>query len=218
MRILPVSLRRKRTQKGLEAIEFGLWALLMMPPFVWMFINGIGLVRYNKAGDVTRSTAMMYIKNVDLKTLNTQRIIQRIANGLDLQVESSGSIATNVGSGMVVLTKIQYVGSTCGCTNADKYVMTQRLYVGNRSLQISGITVESFSGAPPGGGIWSTSTGVVSNYLTDANARANAAFTTLWGTSLANGQVVYVIETFFKTPAFGSGAFDSRGIYSRVFM
>jgi hypothetical protein len=217
-RVLPISERRRRKQKGMEAIEFGLWAVLMMPPFVWMFINGINFVRYNKAGDVTRSAAMMYIKGVDMSGVNNQKIVARVANGLNLQVESGGTRVHNLGDGMVVMTQIQYIGATCGCTNANNYVMTRRMYLGNRSLSIGGQTAESFTGAPPAGSIWNSTTGSVSNFMTDANARVTGAFVTLWGNSLSNGQTVYVVESFFKTPAIGSGAFDSRGIYTRVFM
>ncbi len=217
-KILPVSERRRRTQKGLEVIEFGLWAVLMMPPFVWMFINGVNFIRYNKAGDVTRSAAMMYVKGLDMMALGNQRIVARVANGLNLKVESGGARVNNLGDGLVVMTQIQYVGATCGCTNANNYVMTKRVYVGNRNLQIDGQTVESFTGAPPGGTLWNTSTGNISNFMTDANARVTGQFAALWGTSLSNGQTVNVVESFFKTPAIGSGAFDSRGIYNRVFM
>jgi hypothetical protein len=215
--ILPISARRKRSQRGLEAIEFGLWSLLLMPPFVWMFINGFNFIRYNKANDVTRAAAMMYIKNSPVNTIGPQRILKRIANGLDLQVDSGGTIVNNVGSGLIVLTKVQFVGASCSCTNANQYVMTQRFYVGNRSLQIDGQTVESFSGPPPVS-LWNSSSGLVNNFTTNTAARVSSAFSSAWGTSLADGQVVFLVETFFRTPALGVGPFDSRGIYNRVYM
>ena len=143
--------------------------------------------------------------------------VRRIANGLDLQVDSGNAIVNNLGNGMIVMTKVQYVGSTCNCTNASQYVITQRLYVGNRSLQITGQTVESCAGPPPSG-IWNSTTGLVSNYTTNSAAVASSAFATAWGSSLANGQVVYLVESFFKTVTFGSGQFDARGIYTRVYM
>jgi hypothetical protein len=96
--------------------------------------------------------------------------------------------------------------------------MTQRMYLGNRSLQINGQSAESFAGAPPSNGIWSATTGDISDYTNDANARVSSAFRTLWGNTLTDGQAVYLVETYFKTPSVGSGEFDSRGIYSRVFM
>jgi hypothetical protein len=218
--IKPVSLRRRKKQSGLEALEFGLWALLMLPAMIWTFLSGMNFIRYNKGGDVTRSAAMMYIKGADLTLAYNQRLLVRVANGLDLQVETtpnSGVISNSLGSGLVVMTKIYYAGSGCGCTNANKYVIAERIYAGNRSLVFNGSTVESFSGPPPTG-IWNSTSGVVSNYYTDSRAVASNAVATLWGSALADGQFFYMVETFFKSPTFGANPFDSSGVYNRVFM
>jgi hypothetical protein len=217
LHVLPVSARRRRSQSGLEAIEFGLWSLLMTPAFVWMFIYGMNFIRLNKASDVTRSASMLYIKGSNLTQIDNQKIIQRVANGLDLQVETGGTVSNSLGSGLVVVSKLQWIDNSCGCTNSNQHVITQRIYVGNRSLQINGQTAESFSGNAPSG-IWNSATGDVSNFTTDTRARASSAYNTVWGSSLSNGQVVYLVETFFKTVDVGVGQFDSRGIYQRVFM
>ena len=37
----PISLRRRAYQHGIEAIEFGLLFVFLLPPFVWMFQNGM---------------------------------------------------------------------------------------------------------------------------------------------------------------------------------
>jgi len=212
------SARRRRTQGGLEAIEFGLWVLLLMPALVWTFISGMNFVRYVKASDVTRAAAMLYTKGSDMSEVGLQQVLERVASGLDLQVDNNGVRANNLGSGLIVLTRIEYVGSTCGCSNASQYVMTQRLYIGNRSLVISGSAVESFAGAAPSSG-WNSTSGTVSNYKNNTSAVATSAFSTLWGSSLADGQYVYVIETFFKSvTSMGSGQFDSSGVYNRIFM
>jgi Flp pilus assembly protein TadG len=215
---LKVSARRRRSQSGLEAIEFGLWVLLMMPALVWTFISGMNFVRYVKASDVTRAAAMLYTKGSDMSEVGLQQVLERVANGLDLQVDNNGVRVNNLGSGLIVLTRVEYVGSTCGCTNASKYVMTQRLYIGNRSLTISGSTVESFSGAAPSTG-WNSTSGSVSNFKNNATAVVSTGFSTLWGSSLSDGQYVYVIETFFKpTTPMGTGQFDANGVYNRIFM
>lgn len=215
--VRPVSRHRRRRQGGLEAIEFGLWSLLLMPPFIWMFISGMNFIRYNKAGDVTRSTAMMYIKGVDMTALGNQRIIARVASGLGLVVESGNAVVNNQGNGMVALSKVIFVDPACGCTNAGQYVLAERIYLGNRSLVINGASVDSFSGPVPTA-IWSAGTGQVSNYTTDSRARVSSDFTTLWGSSLGAGQFVYIVESFFKAGTGGAGEFDSNGTYTRVFM
>lgn len=191
--------------------------MLLMPPFIWMFISGMNFIRYNKAGDVTRSTAMMYIKGVDMTALGNQRIIARVASGLGLVVESGGAVVNNQGTGMVALSKVVFVDPQCGCTNAGQYVLAERVYLGNRSLDIAGTTVESFVGPVPAA-LWSSSTGAISNYTTDTRARVSSDFSTLWGNSLGAGQFVYVVESFFKANTGGAGAFDSNGTYTRVFM
>lgn len=216
-KISPVSSRRRRRQGGLEAIEFGLWSLLLMPPFIWMFISGMNFIRYNKAGDVTRSTAMMYIKGVDMTAIGNQRIIARVASGLGLVVESGGALVSNQGNGMVALSKVVFVDPNCGCTNAGQYVLAQRIYMGNRSLDIAGTVVDSFAGPVPTA-LWTASTGNINNYTTDTRARVSSDFTTLWGNSLGAGQFVYVVESFFKAGTGGAGQFDSNGTYTRVFM
>jgi hypothetical protein len=190
----------------------------MMPALVWTFISGMNFVRYVKASDVTRAAAMLYTKGSDMSEVGLQQVLERVANGLDLQVDNNGVRVNNLGSGLIVLTRVEYVGSTCGCTNASKYVMTQRLYIGNRSLTISGSTVESFSGAAPSTG-WNSTSGSVSNFKNNATAVVSTGFSTLWGSSLSDGQYVYVIETFFKpTTPMGTGQFDANGVYNRIFM
>src|SRR5436305_2742134 len=79
--------RRRRSQRGVEAIEFGLFFVMMLPAFVWMFISGMNFIRSNKANDVARAAALMYIKGQDMTVLGTQEIIARVAQGLDLQVD-----------------------------------------------------------------------------------------------------------------------------------
>ena len=87
----PVSQRRREKQKGVEAIEFGLWVLLMMPAFVWMFISGMNFIRYIKASDVTRSAAMLYTKGMDMADIGMQQVLVRVSNGLNLVVSTSGA-------------------------------------------------------------------------------------------------------------------------------
>ena len=65
----------------------------MLPPFIWMFINGFNFIRYNKAGDVTRSAAMMYVKNTDMMSLTTQRIVERVGcDGVDRRLAEPRAI------------------------------------------------------------------------------------------------------------------------------
>jgi hypothetical protein len=220
---IPVSARRKRRQRGLEVIEFGLFAIMMMPAFVWMYTTGMNFVRFDKANDVVRSAALMYIKNTDMNVLGSQELVARVAEGLDLEVDDGATPPNQVlnysrGSGLVVLSTVQYVGSgTCNsCTNTGYYVFLDRVYIGNRSLQINGSTVGSALG-DPAAAIWNSTTGDVSSNYTDSRARVASSFAGLWSPSMADGQIGYVVEAYFAG-TFGTGNFGGNGIYARVFM
>ena len=219
----PVAERRRRKQKGIEAIEFGLFFVMMLPGFIWMFISGMNFIRFNKANDVARATALMYIKGQDMNVLGTQEIIARIGQGLDLEVDDGAAapgqqLSNTRGSGLVVVSQVQYVGpNTCNsCANLNHYVFLQRIYIGNKSLQISGTQVQSALGAPSTS-IWNSSTGVVSNIYTDTGAQVNASFANLWSPGVGDGLIVYVVESYFAG-GFGSGDFGGNGVYARVFM
>ena len=219
----PVSPRRRRRQRGVEAIEFGLFFVMMLPGFVWMFISGMNFIRFNKANDVARAAALMYIKGQDMTVLGTQEILARVGQGLDLEVDDGATPPTQAmsntrGSGLVVLSQVQFVGpNTCNsCTNLNHYVFLQRVYVGNRNLTFNGTTVQSALG-DPATPIWSSTTGAVTGSYTDTRAQVAASFAGLWSPAVGDGQIVYVVESYFAG-GFGSGAFGGNGVYARVFM
>ena len=217
----PISLRRRTSQRGIEAIEFGLLFVFLLPPFVWMFQNGMNFLRFNKATDVARSGSLLFVKGIDFTLPGNQDIISRVASGLDLQNSSTTSAnGVTTGSGLLVFSIVQFVGpTTCAnCTNRNKYVFLERIYVGNTTLAISGTTVASALGSP-NSTVWSTTTGVVSNTQTDSGAQVPSGSTGALPASMGDGQIAYVVECFFKPQnGFGAGSFDSNGVYTRVIM
>ncbi len=217
----PLSQRRTRLQRGVEAIEFALLFSFLLPPFVWMFVNGMNFLRFNKATDVSRSAALLFVKGIDFTLPGNQTIISRVASGLDLQTSSTTTAnGVTTGSGLLIFTTVQYIGpNTCSnCTNLNKYVFIDRVYVGNTSLQISGTRVSSALGSPLSN-LWSSSTGVVTSTLTNSGAQISSSATGSLPESMADGQIAYVVESFFKPQGgFGGGAFDSNSVYTRVVM
>jgi hypothetical protein len=217
----PISSRRRKSQHGIEAIEFGLLFVFLLPPFVWMFTNGMNFLRFNKSTDVSRSAALMYVKGLNFSFPGTQNIIARVASGLDLQVSASTTAnGVGTGSGLIVFSTVQYIGpNTCnGCANLNKYVFLNRVYVGNTSLSISGSTVASALGNP-NSSVWNSTTGAVSSSQTNTGAQVAPSFSSVWSTPVGDGQIAYVIECFFKPQGgFGTGSFDSNGVYTRVIM
>jgi hypothetical protein len=188
-----------------------------------MFVTGMNFIRFNKANDVARAAALMYVKGQDMTVLGTQEILARVAQGLDLEVDNGVTPPNQVesnsrGSGLIIVSQVQYVGpNTCNnCTNIDHYVFLQRVYIGNTALQFNGVTVQSALGNPAAT-IWNTASGNVSNTFNNTGAQVSANFASLWTPTVGDGQVVYVTETFFAG-GFGSGQFGGGGVYSRVFM
>lgn len=215
--------RRGRNQRGVETFEFALFFAIMLPGFIWMFISGMNFIRFNKANDVARATALMYVKGQNMNVLGTQEVLARVGKGLDLEVDD-GAIPPNQvqsnsrGSGLVVLSEVQFVGpNTCNaCTNTGQYVFLQRVYIGNTTLQFNGSTVRSALGSPSTT-IWSPSNGDVSNAYSDAGAQVDPSFAGLWSPAVGDGQIVYVVEAFFSGQ-FSVGQFGAGGVYTRVFM
>lgn len=226
---IPVSNRRLRRQGGNEIIEFAVMAIFLVPSFLFVFINGMNLVRMNSAVEICRDIGSLYIRGTDFSTYGAQALAARLAQGFALNVGSTfaGNQHSNSGNGgnaYVILSEIEYVGPTTGhtcqgaapsCVNHDSYVYVQHIDFGNNALQINGATI----GTRLGGTITSAtinSSGLVQNYLTDPNAVATN-MSSLVNTQLADGQVIYVAETFFASPDLGFSAFPAGGIYQRTF-
>jgi hypothetical protein len=223
---IPVSRRRARSQGGWEILQFGLYAMFMVPLFLFTFINGMNLLRMIQIIQICRDLGNEYIHGVDYSTYEAQNVAARLAGGYGLTIGSSfaGNNATNDGNsdsnGWIVLSQVMYVGATsCAavaagtCTNQNKYVFLQQIDFGNKSLTINGTTVASAVGKPTAP---MTNDGVVQNYLTDSGAVA-PNFGNFWQTQFSDGQVAYVVETFFASPDLSFSAYPGGGIYARTF-
>jgi hypothetical protein len=223
MRIPKASARSR--QRGYEILEFALMAALLVPAFLWTFINGMNMIRLIQCNQICRDIGNLYIHGVDYTTYQAQQVAQTLAQGYGLQIGSSytGNNPTNDGNGgngLVILSEIMYVGaSACSalpsgtsCTNSGKYVYVMRLDFGNKSLQINGNSVASAIGTPSSATV--NSQGYVSNYLTDAHAVAPNAGNFI---TLGDTQVAYIAETFFASPTLTFSAYPGGGITSRVF-
>ncbi|MBZ5610362.1 MAG: pilus assembly protein [Acidobacteriia bacterium] len=228
--------RRKKTQSGQEIIEFGLVAILFVPLLLGTFVVGMNLIRSIQANSVCRDLTDMYIHGADFSSYSMQQEAQRLAQGLNLQMPSfSGNQATNTstsGRGLVTVTQIMYVGPTTAsncaavpagsCTNHDSFVYTQQIQFGNSSLSNSGTVT---LGTPSGATL--ATDGTVQNPVTDSHAKlgsaAQSAMAGLWQTTnngqqpLTDGQVVYIVETYFQSPDLNVGSLAGSGVYARYF-
>jgi hypothetical protein len=224
---IPRSPRRARRQRGNEIIEFAVLSIFLVPLFIWMFVNGMNLLRFVQTSQINRDIGALYIHGVDFSTYEAQQVAARLAQGYVLNIGSSyvgsnPSNDANGGNAWVVLSQVMYVGATsCAalpntvtCTNLNKYVFLQRLDFGSNSIQFNNVTVQSGIGNPTGATI--NSGGYVQNYLTDAKAQATG-FGNFMTTALTDGQTAYVVETFFADPVLNFSSYPSGGLYSRTF-
>lgn len=212
-------------QRGYEILEFGLMAIILVPALLWVFINGMNMIRLIQCNQICRDIGNLYIHGVDYTTFQAQQVAETLSQGYGLQIGSSytGNNAANDGNGgnaWVILSEVMYVGSSaCSalpanttCTNSGKYVYLMRIDFGNKALQINGNSLASAIGTPSSASI--NAEGYVQNYLTDSNAVATNAASYI---TLGDTQVAYVSETFFASPTLSFSAYPAGGITSRVF-
>jgi hypothetical protein len=195
--------------------------------FLWMFISAMNLVRMNQATQVNRDIGNLYIHGQDFSVYPAQQLAQRLATGYGLQIGSSfagaqSSNDSNSGNGWVIVAQVMYVGAgTCStlpagtaCTNQNKYVYIHRIDFGNKNITFNGNTVSSALGTPTA---TINSAGYVANYLTDAGAVASN-FANLVPNQLADGQIMYVTETFFASSDLSFASLPGGGVYNRIFL
>jgi hypothetical protein len=205
------------------------------------FVVGMNLIRSIQCNQVARDLDSMYIHGGDFSTYPLQQEAQRLAGGLSLQMPSfTGNQNSNLGSsgnGLVTVTQIMWiggptsasclaVGGSANCTNQSSFVFTQQIQFGNGSLaNANTVTV----GQCPTS-IMNTS-GVVQAYVTNAQAAlagsAQSNMQALWqsssavtggtATPLTDGQVAYIVETYFQSPDLSVGSLSGNGVYARYF-
>jgi len=229
--------RRRKSQRGQEIIEFGLVAVLYVPLLTGAFVVGMNLIRSIQCNQTCRDLTDMFIHGADFSTYQYQQLAQKLAGGLNLQIGSSFTGNTqgntgNGGNGLVTVTEIMYVGPTTGsqcgfvgsanCTNHDSFVYLSQVQFGNGTLANSNTVT---LGTCPSGIM--NSAGIVQNPVTSSQAKlassAQSNMSNLWqvstngSTPLTDGQVVYIVETYFQSPDLSISSFAGNGVYARYF-
>lgn len=222
---IPVA-NNRRGRRGSEIIEFAIFAVFMVPLFIWMFITGMNLLRFIQCTEIVRDIGVQYVGGVDYSTYTAQEVAQVLAAGYGLNIGStfSGNDSTNDANGgnaWIVISQIMYIGSnSCSalptgttCTNENQYVFYRQMDFGNKSLQFNGTQVQSAFGTF---NATTNSSGYVQNYMTDSKAQCpNMA--NFMQTQLSDGQYAYVVEGFFADPNLGFSSYPAGGIYVREF-
>ena len=194
---------RRRSLRGTEVIEFALVASLLLPFLFGTIVVGLNLGRSVQVTQVSRDAGHMYSRSVDFSSSANQNLIERLAQGLNIHV-----------TGVVILSTIMFAGqaqcdaaglSGGACSNLNQPVFIHRIVIGYAAARSSAF------GTPNAGIV--DSTGRVSNYLTEASARA-AGFAAVL--PLAAGELAYVSEVYVPSSDYALPGYMATGVYSRT--
>jgi hypothetical protein len=197
---------RRRSLRGTEVIEFALVASLLLPFLFGTIVVGLNLGRSVQVTQVSRDAGHMYSRSVDFSVSANQNLIERLAQGLNIHVTG--------GTGVVILSTIMFAGqaqcdaaglSGGACANVNYPVLIHRIVIGSAAARSSAF------GTPNAGLV--DSTGRVSNYLTDASARA-AGFAAVL--PLQAGELACVSEVCVPSSDYALPGYMATGVYSRT--
>jgi hypothetical protein len=200
--------RRNKGQRGAELIEFALVTSFLLPTLFGTIIVGLNLARGIQVTQLSRDTGHMYARNIDFSDTNNKKIIERLAQGLN--------ITTTGGNGAVILSTVTFIApSDCAaanlsagaCTNINQCVFKHRIVVGNASVRASAF------GTPNPALIDATGAISTLNYLKDSSARAVGFYSVL---PLSSGEYAYVSEAYVKSADYGLPGYTSTGVYART--
>lgn len=202
------------------------------------FVTGMNVIRSIQANHTARDLADMYIHGADFSDFAMQRIAQRLATGMDLRVSSANGNAAdsvaNAGRGIVWVSKLMWVGSTAQpscqavlpatCTNANQFVFLEHIRFGNGTLEAERdasvghpTTARDTYGAIIADRVITAGAAVPQPQQTAMYNLWQVSNTTTNRTALADQQIMYLVEVYFKSPDLSLGAFQGRGVYARWF-
>ncbi len=183
---------RKKRQGGNAIVEFAIVSVFLVPLLFGTFSIGMSLTKTVQASVIARDAGAMFMRYVDFTNTTNRNMLLRIANGMGM--------TDTGGNGVVVLTKIMYIGSaecaliglsTANCPNYNHNVVVKRVTVGNTAVYTTPY------GSPSGGILQTNGEITANNYLNDASARADNFASVM---TLNAGEVAHIAEAYFNTP------------------
>ena len=206
---------RKRRQGGNTLVEFALCLSFLTPLLLGLFSVGMNLTRNMQVTQVSRSTGLMFVRQIDFSIIQNQRMIVRLTEGLGMKLNANYDPDPN-GRGVVIVSQVTIpsdsdctgAGLTLGaCANRGIPVITYRYRFGNTTLRTSEF------GQPPANLIAADGSVAVNDYLTNTALRASNFASVI---VLNADEIAYVTEVFFSSPDYDlPGWMTNTGIYSR---
>jgi Flp pilus assembly pilin Flp len=137
--------KRKRGESGNTLVEFALCLTFLAPLMLGLFSIGMNLTRNMQVTQVSRSTGLMYVRQLDFSVLQNQRMIVRLTEGLGMKLNDNYDPDPN-GRGVVIVSQVTIPSdSDCtgagliggACTNRGVPVIIHRFRFGNTALRTS---------------------------------------------------------------------------------
>jgi hypothetical protein len=195
----------KRQRRGSELVELALVTTFLLPILYGLVVIGLNLGRSIQTSQLSRDAGHMYARSVDFANVNNQKLLERLAVGLDIK--------RGGGRGVIILSKVMFAARPqcdaanlpgTSCKNENQPVIVHRVVIGNAAASPSAF------GTPDAGLVGAD--GKVSNYLTELSARANGFNSVL---QLQPGEEAYVSEVFVPSTDYGLPKYVDRGVYAR---
>jgi hypothetical protein len=216
---------KRKQQSGSTILEFAICVPLLATLFFGIVGLGVMMGRYMQTIQVDRDVAHMYSDGVDFTQTTPQNIIvQQLALGT--------GITATAGNGVIILSQVvtpeladctAAAVSSTNCKNQGVPVFTQRIVIGKASLRASNYGTPTSTLMNASGNIAPSvyltnsdpSVAVKSLFLTQLTAAATTAGNSTAAPLQAQGNIAYIVETFFPYPDVGFlGQSTASGAYS----
>jgi hypothetical protein len=192
----------KDNRRGSGFVEFVLVAAFFYIPIILGLMSvGFAFSRALQVAQLTRDVGRMFVRGVDFSQKSNQDLITGsqsrpnmppLARGLGMAGNgiTRNSTGGTTGNGVLVLSVMTRISAECGCTNAGNIVVSRRVVVGNKTLY-TGVY------GNPTSTLINATTGYVTNYTTNASARADNFAGKV---NLASGELAFLVESRFIFP------------------
>jgi hypothetical protein len=132
-------------ERGNAIVEFALVAVILIPLLSGLFTVGLALTRSLQVQQVTRNVATMYVKNIPMFSDSSKRLINRLAEGLNMGpncgspgVNCNGAqggvngypLPSSTGDGVVYISEVKRIGDP-ECAEAGFSGTTASEYISN---------------------------------------------------------------------------------------
>src|ERR1700684_1600291 len=116
--------RKNRRESGNVVLEFALVAMPTVLLLMGVVVVGLNLGRAVQVGQICRDADSMYVRGVDFSTSAAQNLLVQLGHTMHLQT-------SNTSSGIIILSKIQFVPNPLTCTTScsGTYQLAQRLTI-----------------------------------------------------------------------------------------